>query len=131
MEKSREEALVVVMNSANKPTRTVALTSGGADQCLLPVRDCLSTVLRNDGVAFALAHNHPSGDPTPSREDIRATKDIESGAARLGLRLIDHLIVAGADWRSLHELGYVDQLRDSNQQTGYKTGSDNSASEKS
>lgn len=131
MGKPHEEVLVVVMNSANKPTRTVSLTRGGADQCLLPVRDCISAVLRNDGVAFALAHNHPSGDPTPSREDIRATKDIELGAAGLGLRLVDHLIVAGAEWQSLDELGYLGQLRNANQKAAYKTGLSNSATDKS
>jgi DNA repair protein RadC len=95
------------MNSANKPIRTVQLSSGGADRCLLTVRDALSAVLRNDGVAFALAHNHPSGDPTPSPEDIRSTREIEAAAVGLGLRFVDHVIIAGADWSSMREAAYV------------------------
>lgn len=105
MGRPQEEVLVVVMNAANKVIRTVSLSSGGADRCLLTVRDALSAVLRNDGVAFALAHNHPSGNPTPSPEDIRATREIERGAVGLGLRFLDHVIIAGANWSSLKEQG--------------------------
>jgi len=105
--KPQEEVLVVVMNSANKPLRTVALSRGGADRCLLGVRDTMSAVLRNDGVAFALAHNHPSGDPEPSPEDIRSTGEILRAATGIGLRLLDHIIVAGSEWSSMKELGLL------------------------
>lgn len=103
--KPYEEVLVVVLNSANKPMRTIPLSAGGADRCLVPVRDVLAAVLRNDGVAFALAHNHPSGDPTPSPEDIRVTREIEAGAAPVGLRFLDHVIVGGTEWGSLRDSG--------------------------
>jgi len=103
----QEEVLVVVMNTANRLIRTVALSRGGADRCLLTTRDALSAVLRNDGVAFALAHNHPSGNPTPSPEDIRASRAIGKGAADLGLRFLDHVIVAGSQWSSMKEQGFL------------------------
>jgi DNA repair protein RadC len=103
----QEQVLLIVLNSANKPIRIVELSKGGADRCLLTVRDALSAVLRNDGVAFALAHNHPSGDPTPSPEDIRSTRDIEMAAVGLGLRLLDHVIVAGAGWLSMRDSGFL------------------------
>lgn len=93
LSKPHEEVVLVIMNSANRPIRILTLTKGGVDRCLLPVRDVLSAVLRHDGVAFALAHNHPSGDPTPSREDIRATNDIERSAFGVGLRFLDHVIL--------------------------------------
>jgi DNA repair protein RadC len=105
--KPNEEVVLVVMNTANRPIRTLTLTSGGTDRCLLPVRDTLSAVLRNDGVAFAIAHNHPSGDPTPSPEDIRATKDIGVGADGLGLRFLDHVIIGGMKWSSMKETGFL------------------------
>lgn len=107
--KPHEEVVLAVMNSSNRPIRTISLSSGGADRCLLTVRDALSAVLRNDGVAFGLAHNHPSGDPTPSSEDIVATKEIEAGAIGLGLRFLDHVIIAGAaNWSSMKETGLVE-----------------------
>lgn len=107
LSKPHEEVVLVVMNSANRPTRTMTLTSGGADRCLLPVRDVLAAVLRNDGVAFALAHNHPSGDPTPSREDITATREIEAGAVSVNLRLLDHVIQGTTEWISLRDRGFL------------------------
>ncbi|CAN5891202.1 DNA repair protein RadC [soil metagenome] len=103
----QEEVVVVVMNSAHKPLRTVELTRGGADRCMLTARDALSAVLRNDGTAFALAHNHPSGNPAPSPEDARATRAIAEAAALVGLRLIDHVIVAGPLWTSMQQQGLL------------------------
>lgn len=64
------------------------------DRSLLPVRDVLNAVLRHDGRAFAVAHNHPSGDPTPSDADRKATADLAVGARTVGLRFLGHVIVA-------------------------------------
>ncbi len=67
----RERVLVLVLDAGNRVQRVVALTDGSIDRSLLPVREVLNAVLRNDGAAFALAHNHPSGDLTPSRSPDR------------------------------------------------------------
>lgn len=91
--KRQEEALVVVLNSANRVLNTVVLSKGSVDRCLILARDVLSTVLRNDGVAFAVAHNHSSGDPTPSAEDFRNTQALKKAADAVGLRFLDHLVV--------------------------------------
>jgi DNA repair protein RadC len=79
----------------------VPLSDGSVDRSLLPVREVLNAVLRNDGVAFALAHNHPSGDLTPSRQDRLATEAIALAAPVVGLRFLDHIIVTDAAWRNL------------------------------
>lgn len=105
--KPREEVVVVVMNAGNSPLRVIPLSAGSIDHCLLPVRDALSAVLRNDGVAFALCHNHPSGEVTPSPEDLRATLEIEAGSLTLGLRLLDHVIIGGKEWFSVREAGLL------------------------
>lgn len=65
------------------------MAKGGASGCGLPVREVLSAVLRHDGVAFALAHNHPGGDPTPTDADRAATRRVSDAAASVGLRLAD------------------------------------------
>jgi DNA repair protein RadC len=77
------------------------LTEGSIDRSLLPVRDILNAVLRHDGRAFAVAHNHPSGDPTPSDTDRRATAELAAAAQVVGLRFLDHVIVSGEKWRSV------------------------------
>jgi DNA repair protein RadC len=103
----RERVLVVVLDAGNRLRRLVVLSDGSVDRSLLPVREVLNAVLRNDGVAFALAHNHPSGDLTPSPQDTRSTAQVVEAARIVGLRFLDHLIVTAQGWASLplDELG--------------------------
>ncbi len=95
----RERVLALVCDGANRVRRTVVITDGAIDRSLFPVRDILNAVLRHDGRAFAVAHNHPSGDPTPSEADRRATVELVIAARTVGLRFFDHVIIAGNAWR--------------------------------
>jgi len=96
----RERVLVLICDGANRVRRTVVITEGAIDRSLFPVRDILNAVLRHDGRAFAVAHNHPSGDPTPSEADLRATAELVAAARTVGLRFLDHVIVSGEQWHS-------------------------------
>jgi DNA repair protein RadC len=97
----RERVLVLVLDAGNRVQRIVSLTDGSVDRSLLPVREVLNAVLRNDGTAFALAHNHPSGDLTPSPQDLHSTEAVALAAPIVGLRFLDHLIVTDAAWLNL------------------------------
>jgi DNA repair protein RadC len=97
----RERVVVLVCDGANHVRRTVIVTDGAIDRALFPVRDILNAVLRHDGRAFAVAHNHPSGDPTPSEPDRRGTTELLAGARMVGLRFLDHVIVAGHEWKAV------------------------------
>ncbi|MGH3851207.1 MAG: JAB domain-containing protein, partial [Pseudonocardiaceae bacterium] len=79
--------------------RTLRLTEGGMDRSLIPVRDVLSAVLAAGGAAFAVAHNHPSGDLTPSAPDRRVTARLQEAAETVGLRFLDHVVVTDDAWR--------------------------------
>jgi len=68
---------------------------------MVPVREILNAVLRHDGRAFALAHNHPSGDPEPSDADRQATDDVKAAATVAGLRFLGHVVVAADEWRAV------------------------------
>ena len=57
-----------------------------------------------------MAHNHPSGDPTPSQEDIQITKQLVEAGKILGIKVVDHLVVAGDAYYSFMEEGQLDQL---------------------
>lgn len=94
----RERVIVLVADSANRLQRTVVVSEGAIDRSFVPVREILNAVLRHDGRAFALAHNHPSGDATPSVADRRATADVAAAARTAGLRFLGHVVVAGAGW---------------------------------
>lgn len=95
-----EQVVVLVADSRLRLRRTEMVASGSATTCPVPVREVLATVLRHDGVAFAIAHNHPGGDPTPSADDRDATQALRDAAQATGLRFLDHVVVAGTDWRS-------------------------------
>lgn len=95
----RERVLVLVCDAANRLRHTVTVSEGSIDRSLVPVREILNAVLRHDGRAFAIAHNHPSGDVVPSKADDRATTDIRTAAATVGLRFLGHVVVTGADWK--------------------------------
>jgi DNA repair protein RadC len=94
----RERVLVLVCNARNRLRRTVIVSEGSIDRSLVSVREILNAVLRHDGRAFAITHNHPSGEPTPSKADEQATADIDDAARIVGLRFLGHVLVAGAGW---------------------------------
>ena len=97
----RERVLVLVCDAANRLRRTVIVSEGSIDRSLLPVREILNAVLRHDGRAFAIAHNHPSGNPEPSEADRRATVEVRDAASVVGLRFLGHVVVADEEWRSI------------------------------
>lgn len=97
----RERLLVLVCDAANRARRTVIVSEGSVDRSLVPVREILNAVLRHDGRSFALAHNHPSGDPDPSEADRRATQEVKAAATVAGLRFLGHVVVAGDAWRAV------------------------------
>lgn len=94
----RERTVVLVCNGANQLKTTIVVSEGSIDRSLMPVREILNAVLRHDGRSFALAHNHPSGDPTPSESDRQATADVAEAARTVGLRFLGHIVVAGDRW---------------------------------
>jgi DNA repair protein RadC len=94
----REQVLVVVLGPGHRLLRCEHLTRGSTTRAPLPVREVLHAVLRHDGVAFAIAHNHPSGNPIPSEEDRRVTARLAVAARSVGLTLLDHVVIAADGW---------------------------------
>lgn len=73
----------------------------------LPVRDIIRDAARLGSAGIVIAHNHPSGDATPSLEDCRATRRLATAAEAIDLALVDHLVFAGDDCRSFRCLGLL------------------------
>jgi DNA repair protein RadC len=94
----RERVVVVVCDRGLRVRRVFVLTEGSCDECLLPVRELLTAVLLHDGSAFAVAHNHPAGDVTPSDEDRRVTAALAGAADAVGLDFLTHVIVSADRW---------------------------------
>ncbi len=96
-----ERVVVVVCDKAGTVLRTLRLTEGGTDRSLIPVRDVLGAVLATGGTSFAVAHNHPSGDPTPSTLDRQVTARLREAAEVVGVRFLDHVVVTDDAWQRI------------------------------
>ncbi len=96
----RERLVVLVCDAQDRVRHRVVVAEGAIDRSPVPVREVLNAVLRHDGRAFAVAHNHPSGDCEPSLADRRATTTLMDAARAVGLRFLDHVVVAGDAWAS-------------------------------
>ena len=93
-EEKREQFRVLYLNQKSMLIADEA-QQGTIDQAPVYPREIIKRALELHAAHLILVHNHPSGDPKPSREDIEITKQIQQGAAALGILIHDHLIIAG------------------------------------
>jgi DNA repair protein RadC len=105
-----------------KSARRIA--QGGLHGCALLTRDVLSPALRDGASAIVLVHNHPSGDPTPSPEDIAMTRAVRAAGELVGIPLVDHVVVSRSGACSLSE-GFDQALRDRDPRAAESPLSDN------
>lgn len=92
--------------SAARSARRVA--QGGLHGLSVSARDILRVALVDAASAIVLVHNHPSGDPTPSAEDIAMTRAVAQAGEVVGTPLVDHVIVASSGYQSMLDLGLLD-----------------------
>lgn len=100
-----EEFWIVFMNGANKVLSTHKLTQGGIQQTIVDVPLLLKMSLERLAQSIAVAHNHPSGQNKPSNEDENITRRIKQGCDAIGIRLLDHIIVARGKYYSFADDG--------------------------
>ena len=102
------ERLAILYLDADRSVLGLSETRLGEETAVdLPLRPIIADALRLDAAGLILAHNHPSGDPTPSQADIEATRKLARIASQLGIQVHDHLIFAGVACRSFRALGLI------------------------
>lgn len=89
-----EEVWLLVLDGRNALKSSRRIAQGGLHACALTTRDVLAPALRDGGSAIVLVHNHPSGDPSPSAEDVAMTRAIATACDLIGIPLVDHVVVA-------------------------------------
>lgn len=90
----QEVFLVILMDSKQKPTAVVEVSKGTLGASLVHPREVFGPVLRiGTAISIIVAHNHPSGDPTPSQEDVAITKRLKEAGNLLGVPVMDHIII--------------------------------------
>jgi DNA repair protein RadC len=101
----REELRVIVLDTKNVVKTIETLYQGSVNSAVVRVSEVFRSAIVYNGVSVVLAHNHPSGDPTPSPEDVRVTELIRETGEMLDIAVLDHLVIGGNRFVSLKERG--------------------------
>jgi DNA repair protein RadC len=102
-----EEFWSLLLTSANKLIAEIQITTGTLNSSLVHPRECFKEALKQSAATVIFLHNHPSGNPEPSQEDIAITKQLVESGKILGIPVHDHIIVAGNSFTSLADRGLV------------------------
>ncbi len=102
---AREELHALYLDRRLRPICRRVLTVGNDAHTVVDCRQILKVAIEVGASALVLAHNHPSGDPEPSPDDILVTRAVAEAADVLGVSFLDHLVVGGGRWVSLAERG--------------------------
>lgn len=100
----QENLFVVYLDTKCQYIKELNLTKGTVNQSLISPRDIFVEALKCGAVNIILVHNHPSGDPTPSRSDILITQKTKNAGKLIGIKLLDHIIIGDKKYSSFSEL---------------------------
>ena len=103
--KEQEEFHMMLFNTKQNMIGDVALSKGTVNASLATPREIFIQALRFQAVSLILVHNHPSGDPEPSREDILLTRRVEEAGKVIGIAVLDHIIIGDGTYVSIKERG--------------------------
>jgi DNA repair protein RadC len=104
---NHEVFYVLYLNQSCRLIREEKISSGGLTATVADTRMILKNSLLHNANNIIVAHNHPSGNKTPSQADIKLTQKIKESAALMDIKLVDHLIIAGNEYLSMADEGYV------------------------
>ena len=108
MSKLNQEVLkLIVLNTKNHIIKIKDVFKGSLNSSIVHPREIYCEAIKSSGASIIICHNHPSGDPTPSKEDINITLRIKECGKIIGIELIDHIIVGYKGYISLKEKGII------------------------
>lgn len=102
----KEEFHVLLLDAKNRLIRDVRVSEGSLTSSLVHPREVFNPVIRESAAAVILIHNHPSGDPAPSQEDLHITRRLREVGEVMGVRVLDHIIVGKGKYVSFVDDGY-------------------------
>lgn len=102
-----EYMYMVCMNTKLDMTGVFEISHGNVNSSIVGTREVFQKALLANAVCIAMIHNHPSGDPKPSREDVEVTKRLIEAGNILGIQVLDHIIIGRPEFSSLKEKGYM------------------------
>lgn len=99
---------VLLLNSSNQIFREVIVSKGSINLSVVHPREVFKVAISESAVSIILLHNHPSGNPTPSKEDIKITKQLVEAGNIINIKVIDHIIIAGRNFYSFLEHNLIE-----------------------
>jgi len=102
-----EEVRILFLNSKNMLIANEALWQGSVDEASVHVREVIARAIALGATALIIVHNHPSGDPTPSNQDIRLTRDLVDAGRHMKVTVHDHVIVGAQGRTSMRAMGLI------------------------
>lgn len=103
----KEEFRVLVINNKNMLIKKSIVSIGTITEAIVHPREVFRDAIREGGSGIIVTHNHPSGNPAPSRQDIETTKRLIDAGKIVGIPLIDHIILTDSTFYSMKENGYI------------------------
>ena len=102
-DKKQEEFYVLMLNSKNNIVSEKLITKGILDASIVHPREIFKEAIKNSASKIILVHNHPSGDPSPSSEDLEITKKLQEAGQMVDIKVLDHVIIGNGSYFSLKE----------------------------
>jgi len=102
-----EEVRILFLNAKNMLIANEALWQGSVDEASVHVREVIARAIALGATALIIVHNHPSGDPTPSQQDIRLTRDLVEAGRHMKVTVHDHVIVGSQGRTSMRAMGLI------------------------
>lgn len=103
----REQFIIACLNTKNEPTNLSVLSVGSLNKAIVHPREGFKTAILSNTASIMAFHNHPSGETTPSQQDMQLTNRLYEAGELLGIKLLDHLIIGDGTFTSLKEKGYL------------------------
>ena len=103
----REHFVALALDARNRPIGAHTVSVGSLSASIVHPREVFKFAVLASAAALIVAHNHPSGDTTPSREDVELTRRLVDAGRMIGIDVLDHLVMSDDDWQSLRERGLM------------------------
>lgn len=103
----KEHFIVLFLNTKNFVIGQETLSMGSLNASIVHPREVFRAAIKRSSASIVCAHNHPSGDPTPSAEDIELTQRLVEAGKLIGIEVLDHLVIGDSGFVSLKEKGYL------------------------
>lgn len=103
----KEYFLILLLDGKNRIIRRVQVSEGSLNQSIVHPREVFNPAVKESAAAVILVHNHPTGDPSPSSEDIAVTRRLREAGEIMGIKVLDHIIVGDGEYLSFVERGLL------------------------